>query len=174
MRVNKVDAGTGSVGGKFMLWWAGQIGQLHNCNRCSQTVSRSTAPGRCQLRKVSKAATMMVHESISRLDMGKSFPILSTISLELFHIDSFWMTLSTSSRVSLEELSSSILFMHLFVFSFCTVHFQPLIVSDILIARLIMLFSGSSLHKLCFKKVWWPDQEALMLKCVRMFPGLYT
>ena len=135
-----------------MLWWAGQIGQLHNCNRYSQTVSRSTAPGLCHLRKVSEVVTTMVHESISRLDTGKSFPILSTISLKLFHIDSFWMTSSTSSRVSLEELSSSILFMRLFIFSFHNVHYQPLIVADILIAHLKMLFSGSSLHELRLKK----------------------
>ena len=34
----------------------------------------------------------MVHESTSRLDMGNSFPILSTISFDLLHIDSFRMT----------------------------------------------------------------------------------
>ena len=121
--------------------------------RYSDMVAFATAPGRYQLRKVSKAVTVMVQESISRFDTGKSFPILSTISLKLLHIDLFWMTLSTSSRVSLEELSSSILFIHLLVFSLRNMHFHPFMVSDIRIARLKMLFSGLSLHKLRLMKV---------------------
>ena len=74
------------------------------CFLYSAKVAFATEPDHCQLRKVSKAATMMVHESISRFDASNSFPILSTISLKSLHISSLWMiALPSSSFASLSS-----------------------------------------------------------------------
>ena len=68
------------------------------CFLYSAKVAFATEPDHCQLRKVSKATTMMVHESISRFDVSNSFPILSTISLKSLHMASLWMIALPSSH----------------------------------------------------------------------------